>query len=184
MILAVNTTLEYFCAPQHIVFATKIKNCRIETIFRTFHLRYWPRTNSRILQIDDIDDRMRNHIFLGYKCVDFAVNTIEGMILMLDLYVIKHWRDVSFGTYRRQKYSIQISQQSIIIFGNAPQNPVCCRRSLGRSSARRRWRSRSHRPTTNLLFHQTTPTIQWSSIAMLCYVIRPLFYIELSILLF
>jgi len=45
--IAVNTTLEHFCAPQHIVFGTKIKKCRIITIFRTFHLRYWPRTNSR-----------------------------------------------------------------------------------------------------------------------------------------
>ena len=56
--IAVNTTLEYFCAPQHIVFATKIKKCRIETIFRTFHLRYWPRTNSRYVQlIQNVDYR-------------------------------------------------------------------------------------------------------------------------------
>ena len=47
------------------------------------------------LQIVDIGDHMCNQIFLGYNGVDFAVNTIDRMILILDLYEIKHSQDVS-----------------------------------------------------------------------------------------
>ena len=35
------------------------EKCRIETIFRTFHLRYWPRNNSHSVQL--------------YEAVGFAI---------------------------------------------------------------------------------------------------------------